>query len=255
MIKYTMYGLMAMYALVFTLFIIYPFIDIHLWLYGIVFGWFFHWIVGSIIIHRYITHRAFKVNKILHNIFILLSTLVYAGSSLAWASTHRLHHVSSDTKKDPHSSTSYNWWQLLGLILVLTKDLENRKLELLNCKDLLKDKMHLICHKYYIHINIAFILILGLINVDWLIVFWIGIAYHMIGVLLFETIMYHNKLPFQYKNHDLDDNSYNNLYSTLFFHGEAYHNNHHKNPSSISNTEKWYEFDLNNIVINLIKCK
>jgi stearoyl-CoA desaturase (delta-9 desaturase) len=228
--------------------LIVPLIDFDLWLKGIAFGWIFHWIVGSIIIHRYITHRTFKVNKFLHNTFTILSTLAYAGSSLAWASMHRIHHVTSDTAKDPHSPEKYTWWQLLALNV----DLKNRELELLNCKDLLHDRLHLFCHKYYVPINLLFILILGMISIPLLIAFWIGIAYHVIGIF-FSTWVYHKKLPLQYRNHDTRDNSYNSLWSTLFFHGEAYHNNHHNNPNSISNAEKWYEFDLNNLLIRILK--
>lgn len=250
MAKYTMLTLNLMYGIVFLLFFAMPFVDFQLWLYGIMFGWVFHWIVGSVIIHRYITHRTFRVNKFLHNTFTILSTLAYAGSSLAWASMHRTHHVTSDTDKDPHSPAKYKWWQLLALSV----NLKNRELELLNCKDLLNDKLHLICHKYYVPINLLFILILGLISIPALIIFWVGIAYHIIGIF-FSTWVYHNKLPLQYKNHDLVDNSYNNLYSTFLFHGEAYHNNHHKNPGAISNAERWYEFDLNNLIIGMIKSK
>lgn len=248
MAKYTMLSLNIMYVVIFALFFITPFIDFNLWLGGIIFGWFFHWIVGSIIIHRYITHRTFKVNKVIHNIFTVLSTLAYAGSSLAWASMHRIHHTASDTDRDPHPPSKYKWWQLLSLSV----NLKNRELELLNCKDLLSDKLHLICHKYYVPINLAFVVILGSISIQLLIAFWIGIAYHVIGIF-FSTWVYHTKLPFQYKTHNISDNSYNNLWSTLLFHGEAYHNNHHNNPRAISSAEKWYEFDLNKVFINLIK--
>jgi fatty-acid desaturase len=248
MAKYTMISLNIMYVVIFSLFFITPFINFNLWLSGIIFGWFFHWIVGSIIIHRYITHRTFKVNKVIHNIFTILSTLAYAGSSLAWASMHRIHHTASDTDKDPHPPSKYKWWQLLALSV----NLKNRELELLNCKDLLIDRLHLICHKYYVPINLAFVVILGLISIPLLIAFWIGIAYHVIGIF-FSTWVYHTKLPFQYKTHNISDNSYNNLWSTLLFHGEAYHNNHHNNPRAISSAEKWYEFDLNKVFINLIK--
>ena len=250
MAKYTMLLLNILYPIIFGLLFIVPFIDFNLWVSGIAFGWIFHWIVGSIIIHRYITHRTFKVNKFIHNMFTILSTLAYAGSSLAWASMHRIHHTTSDTERDPHSPAKYNWWQLL----TLSVDLKNRELELLNCKDLLHDKLHLFCHKYYVPINLLFILLLGLISIKLLVAFWIGIAYHVIGIF-FSTWVYHKKLPLQYKNHDISDNSYNNLWSTLFFHGEAYHNNHHKNPGATSSAEKWYEFDLNNVLIGLIKSK
>lgn len=248
MSKYTMFFLSILYPIIFGMLLIVPLIDFDLWLKGIAFGWIFHWIVGSIIIHRYITHRTFKVNKFLHNTFTILSTLAYAGSSLAWASMHRIHHVTSDTAKDPHSPEKYTWWQLLALNV----DLKNRELELLNCKDLLHDRLHLFCHKYYVPINLLFILILGMISIPLLIAFWIGIAYHVIGIF-FSTWVYHKKLPLQYRNHDTRDNSYNSLWSTLFFHGEAYHNNHHNNPNSISNAEKWYEFDLNNLLIRILK--
>lgn len=248
MVKYTMYALAIMYAIIFTLFIVVPFIDIKLWLAGIAFGWVFHWIVGSIIIHRYITHKTFKVNKFIHNTFTILSTLAYAGSSLAWASMHRIHHTASDTDKDPHSPTKYSWFELLTLRV----DIKNRELELLNSKDLLHDRVHLFCHKYYVPINLAFIVILGLISIPALIAFWIGIAYHVIGIF-FSTWVYHTKLPFQYRSHDTRDNSYNNAIANLLFHGEACHNNHHNNPGAISSAEKWWEFDLNKLFVNLIK--
>lgn len=237
-----------MYVIIFGLFFVMPFIDFSLWLKGIAFGWVFHWIVGSVIIHRYITHRTFKVNRVIHHIFTLLSTIAYAGSSLAWASMHRIHHVTSDTDKDPHSPKQYSWLQLLSLSV----NIKDRDVELLNCKDLLVDRLHLFCHKYYAWINLAFIIGLGAISLTALIGFWIGIAYHVIGIF-FSTYVYHNKLPFQYRSHDTRDNSYNNLISTLFFHGEAYHNNHHHNPSAVSNAEKWYEFDLNKVIIHIIK--
>lgn len=240
--------LAILYPIIFGLLLIVPFIDPYLWLEGIAFGWIFHWIVGSIIIHRYITHRTFTVNKFLHNTFTILSTLAYAGSSLAWASMHRIHHVASDTEKDPHSPEKYTWWQLLALNV----DLKNRELELLNCKDLLHDRLHLFCHKHYVPINLLFIVLLGLISIPLLVAFWIGIAYHVIGIF-FSTWVYHKKLPLQYRNHTTKDNSYNNLWSTLFFHGEAYHNNHHNNPGAVSSAEKWWEFDLNKLFVNLIK--
>lgn len=248
MAKYTMLFLNIMYPIIFLLLFIMPFVDTSLWVSGIVFGWFFHWIVGSVIIHRYITHKTFKVNKFLHNTFTILSTLAYAGSSLAWASMHRVHHVTSDTDKDPHSPNKYKWWQLLGLSV----SLENRQLELLNCKELLVDKLHLICHKYYVLINVLFLILLSLIGLPVLMAYLIGMGYHIIGIF-FSTYVYHKKLPFQYRNYGVKDNSYNNLFSTLLFHGEAYHNNHHKNPSAICSAEKWYEFDLNRLFINLIK--
>lgn len=247
-VRHTMLTLHIAYVAIFAIFFILPFIDFSLWAAGIAFGWVFHWIVGSIIIHRYITHRTFTVNKMVHNIFIILSTLAYAGSSLAWASMHRIHHKTSDTDRDPHSPKKYTWLQLLSLNV----DLTNRESELLNSKDLLRDKLHLFCHKYYVYINVIFAAILAMISVPLLLAFYVGIAYHIIGIF-FSTYTYHTKLPFQYKNHELDDNSYNNLISTFLFHGEAYHNNHHFNPSATSNAEKWYEFDMNNFFINLIK--
>jgi len=48
---------------------------------------------------------------------------------------------------------------------------------------------------------------------------------------------------FGYENYKLDNTSKNILPVDVLFWGEAYHNNHHKNPSRPNNAVKWFEFD------------
>jgi len=48
---------------------------------------------------------------------------------------------------------------------------------------------------------------------------------------------------FGYENYKMDNTSKNILPVDMLFWGEAYHNNHHKNPSRPNNAVKWFEFD------------
>jgi stearoyl-CoA desaturase (delta-9 desaturase) len=58
---------------------------------------------------------------------------------------------------------------------------------------------------------------------------------------------------FGYRNFQTNDNSTNNAFLFPFILGDAWHNNHHKNPASISNKVKSFELDPAASIINLIK--
>lgn len=227
-------------------------IDPVTWIYGIITGWFFHMIVCSIILHKYYTHRTFKVNKPLQWIFAYLGSLNLNGSVLAWSNMHRLHHATSDRENDPHDPRK------IGLIKSLfvfnpKKYTNNSKLtsNLKTCSDLLKDKPVMFFHKYLVETITLTYIILFFTNL--LPIILIGTAVSFIG-LFFTTYVYHFSIPFlHYRNNEIIDKSHNNWLTTILFPGEAYHNNHHHNPSKYDTAEKWWEFDLSAVLINLIK--
>lgn len=242
--------LFTVFSIVFNLSAIYPILIV---------GWFYHWIVGSIITHRYIAHRAFEVNKFIHNLFIAISTLSTLSSPLGWASTHILHHKHSDEKGDPHSPRFISYFKMLfvGFIYNAKKDRETT-LELLKCnRYLLNDPFLKWCHKYYYQINVTFLLILlGLsivLPVNLFAWFSIITGYHLFGLSLTTYHLHKPGFFGNYRNYSVNGTSQNNWFLGLLTHGEAYHNNHHNNPCTLSNAEKWYEFDMNKLLINLLK--
>lgn len=242
--------LFTVYSVIFNLENIYPIIIV---------GWIYHWLVGSIITHRYITHRAYEVNKFIHNLFISISTLSTLSSPLGWASSHILHHQHSDEKGDPHSPRFIPYLKMLfiGFIYNAKKD-RDTSLEFLLCNRYLVDDPYLRwCHRHFYKINTIFLGLLLVVSLltpyDLFNYFSIITGYHLFGLSLTTYHLHKPGVFGNYAPYKVNGTSQNNWYMTFLTHGEAYHNNHHNNPKSTSNAEKWYEFDLNNLLIRLIK--
>ena len=54
-----------------------------------------------------------------------------------------------------------------------------------------------------------------------------------------------------YVNFKTGDQSKNIVPLDLFFWGEGYHNNHHKNPGRAKNAYRWFEFDFGYLVLRI----
>ena len=74
-----------------------------------------HWYLSlffqTFFLHRYASHKMFKMNKITEKICFLLTFLTQGTSFLhpaGYAMMHRNHHKYSDTEKDPHSPIFFN---------------------------------------------------------------------------------------------------------------------------------------------------
>jgi stearoyl-CoA desaturase (delta-9 desaturase) len=246
--------LYACYITAWLLLLTYWAIDFNTWMYGLIGGWFFHMIVCSVILHKYFTHKTFTVIKPIHYIFSYIGTLGLNGSVLAWVNMHRLHHTTSDKIGDPHNPKEIGFLKSL-FVFNAKAYTNNAKLtnNLKNCRDLLSDKVVMFFHKNIVQTLLITYLCLFLISPKILISFLIATAVSFVG-LFFTTYVYHFKIPFlHYRNNVTTDNSHNNWLSTILFPGESYHNNHHNNPSHYNTAEKWWEFDLSAIVVNLLK--
>jgi fatty-acid desaturase len=229
-------------------------IDIDIWLYGLVAGWFFHMIICSVILHKYFTHRTYEVSKWLHYVFAYLGTLSLNGSVLAWVNLHRLHHATSDRAGDPHDPNEIG---IVKSMFVLDMNRYSNNVELSsnlkNCRDLLQDKWVIYLHRHLFGALTITYLIVGLISLNVLIVLLIATSVSFIG-LFFTTYVYHKNIPLiQYRSHSTKDVSYNNYLTGIIFPGESYHNNHHSNPARYNTAEQWYELDITAWIINLIK--
>lgn len=229
-------------------------VDWNVWAIGLAAGWVFHMVVCSIILHKYFTHKTFKVNRVWHFIFTYLGTLGLNGSVLAWVNMHRLHHATSDRKNDPHDPRKIGLLRSLFVFrgieytdnILLTTNLKN-------CKDLLNDKTVMFFHRNTCATVVLTYAVLSLVNPVLLTILLIATAVSFIG-LFFTTYVYHFAIPvLHYRNNQTIDNSQNNWLSTILFPGEAYHNNHHNDPSKYNTAERWFEFDLSAVLINLIR--
>ena len=194
--------------------------------------------------HRLLSHRSFSTYKPVYYLLSVIGTLTAMGSPLAWVAVHRQHHRYSDTDMDPHSPHN------LGIIRAWLGFWDNIKIDLRNCKDLRKDKVHRFIHKNYMLIHAAYVLMLVLIN-PLLVIFVYAIpavmVFHSAGA--FDVIAHLHG----YRNYDTPDKSKNSWIANIVTMGEGWHNNHHAKPYAWSNWERWWEVDVPSLIIRVIK--
>ena len=67
--------------------------------------------------HRQIAHRSFQTPKWLEYALAYCGVLAVQGDPIEWASSHRYHHLHTDTPLDPHSPYEGFWWSHMGWLL------------------------------------------------------------------------------------------------------------------------------------------
>jgi fatty-acid desaturase len=214
------------------------------------------WITGSLGIglgyHRLLTHKGFKVPKWCEYTLTLFGMLSLQSGAIAWVTSHRIHHLFTDTDSDPHSprEKGFLWSHIIWLFKGSAQENDEA-----TCRkyspDLMKDKVHVVMDKYFIVPTV----ILGVILLavggfpmllwglflrtvwGWHCTFLVNSATHLWGTRRFET----------------GEDSRNNGFIALLTFGEGWHNNHHANPVSARHGLTWYEIDINWITLKLLE--
>ncbi len=207
----------------------------------------------SIAQHRYFTHRSFQTSNIKHRILILLGALSTTGTIIQYAVTHRHHHAKSDTVDDVHSPNFLSglrvWFQFYP-----QESLE--KLSIKNVKDLIRDPLVMLQHKYYLLIIAAYIILLAAID-PLLVLFCyvIPCGYTMLNVGLTSYTTHLKSVGYQ--NFNVGDDSRNNTLVNWVTLGEGLHNNHHAHPGSYTYdiAGRKYEWDFTGWLIKTFLMK
>ena len=230
-----------------VLIIICPFVTDITWQYVVlsVFMFYIYSVLGiSMMLHRYYSHKSFKLNSVIKWFFTAFAVLAGRGSPLGWVYIHRIHHATSDTEKDPHSP-HYNTFKFIGFKPVQ----ENKKINHFIVKELLTTA-HIKIDKYYLLVILSFLLLLSIINFDLIFYMW---AIPVFVVSVTQTMFNYFAHTKGYRNFETTDRSTNNLYLWPFILGDAWHNNHHANAANISTKVLKYEYDPIGVLINFIK--
>jgi stearoyl-CoA desaturase (delta-9 desaturase) len=204
-------------------------------------------IVGiSITLHRYYSHKSFEFRySVIKKLFTFISVIMCRGSPIGWVYIHRLHHGFSDTDKDPHSP------KILGFKLFGLNHLTNHsdKINKFLVKDLMTEEQ-LNLNKHYLLYVIVYVALLAVVNIQLVYFLW---ALPVVLVQLSQNSFNYVGHLVGYRNFETNDNSTNNVFFFPFILGDAWHNNHHKNPALISNKVRSFEIDPAATIINLIK--
>jgi len=230
-----------------VLIIICPFVTDITWQYIVlsIFMFYVYSVLGiSMMLHRYYSHKSFKLNSFVKWVFTVFAVLAGRGSPLGWVYIHRIHHATSDTEKDPHSP-HYSTFKFIGFKPVQ----ENKKINHFIVKELLTTA-HIKIDKYYLLVILSFLLLLSIINFDLIFYMW---AIPVFVVSVTQTMFNYFAHTKGYRNFETTDRSTNNLYLWPFILGDAWHNNHHANAANISTKVLKYEYDPIGVLINFIK--
>ena len=198
----------------------------------------------SMMLHRYYSHKSFKLNLFFKWFFTVFAVLAGRGSPLGWVYIHRIHHATSDTEKDPHSP-HYDTFKFIGFKPIQ----ENTKINHFIVKELLTTA-HIKIDKYYLLLILSFLVLLSIINVNLIFYMW---AIPVFVVSVTQTMFNYFAHMKGYRNFETTDRSTNNLYLWPFILGDAWHNNHHANAANVSTKVLKYEYDPIGALINFIK--
>lgn len=211
----------------------------------VLFFWIFITLGNGVAGHRYLCHNQFKVHPWLHWPMMLWCTLAAYSTTMFWFVQHRHHHRHSDKADDIHcpkhglANALFLWPFTRERIEHVFKD----QASLVNLARCMRDPAVNFTTKYFIPLNLIFLITLGIIDLNLLYCMAIAFCIEFVKLGLINTVTHIESLPGNYRNHDTKDNSQNNLLLGFLTLGFGWHNNHHADASKLILTERWWEID------------
>ena len=220
--------------------------------------WYFSLFMQTFLQHRYAAHRAFTMSRSWERFFYLAAYVTQGSSYVSprvYAIMHRMHHAYTDTDKDPHSPKNDRtifamMWQASRVVMDIFRNkmaIEPRFLKNLPDWQLLDRIGHSKLSRL-LWIGV-YVLVYALIAPSAWWYFLLPLHITMVpvqGVIINWFAHKYGSINFKMKN------TSTNLFKVdLLMLGEAYHNNHHKNPSATNFGFRWHEFDPTYQVIRL----
>lgn len=215
------------------------------WYYPIL-GYIFVALCNGAIAHRYFAHNQYKVNKVGRVILGTLATIGAYSPVSYWIIQHKHHHRHSDKETDIHSPQhgllhAFVFWPFKESVIQSVFADNASKILMVKCY---RDSLVNVLSKYFVFVNLAFVIVLGCIN--WQVLcyaYFTGYVFAFLQLGLINTVCHTNTIG-SYRNFNTADNSYNNYLLGLITLGFAWHNNHHADASRLDLRIKWWEVDL-----------
>jgi len=195
--------------------------------------------------HRLMAHSSYEAHPLLKFAYLLFGAMALQNSALTWSAGHRVHHrFIDDPQRDPYCASKGFWFSHIGWML---HEYPSGAVDLNTVKDLQRDPMIMLQHRYYVPIavgvNFGLPILVGLIVGD----FW-GVL--LLGGFLRLVVSHHatffiNSLAHMWGAQPYtDENSArDNGAIALLTYGEGYHNFHHMFAHDYRNGLRWWQWD------------
>ncbi|WP_341752062.1 acyl-CoA desaturase [Candidatus Tisiphia endosymbiont of Piscicola geometra] len=212
-------------------------------------------------LHRLWSHHAFKTNKMVEFILVMMSAGTLQGPVLSWASNHFKHHAYTDKDQDPHSPLKFDnrilgfLWSHIGWMII---DGSYKSIDRITMVKLGRNKLLRWQLKYYWQIaafmNIVFPALIGYLIGGTIISAYAGFLFIGIGRALQQhaTFCVNSLCHFVGSKKYYKGTAGDIWWMALFLLGENWHNFHHAFPSDYRNGAKWYHFDVHKWIIYLM---
>lgn len=202
--------------------------------------------------HRMLTHRAFHAPEPVRLFFLVLGSMAVQGSAIEWAATHHKHHAKSDKEGDPHSPLEGFWMSHLGWMF------RDRLIkEGVWAKPYEKDRTAHLVDRLFIPLTALSLALPGLLTLALGGSFWSGVLWGgLVRIFLVHHVTWSvNSVchTFGKRAFEAKDESRNEWIVGLLALGEGWHNNHHAFPKAAYHGMKWYQLDVNALVIRALK--
>ncbi len=195
--------------------------------------------------HRLLAHGSYEAHWLLKLPLLLFGAMALQHSALIWCAGHRVHHrYIDDPEVDPYCAKRGFWFSHIGWML---RSYPSGEADLSVVRDLQRDKLVMLQHKYYFPISLSMNFGLPLL-IGWLSGDVIG-CFLLAGILRLvvshHVTFFINSLAHMWGLQPYTDQNTarDNGVVALLTYGEGYHNFHHMFAHDYRNGVRWWQYD------------
>lgn len=209
--------------------------------------------------HRLLAHGSFKTWRPVRFVLALFGVLACQNGPLWWVGHHRHHHRHADTEEDVHSPRESFFWSHMGWLFSPECIAVRREL----VRDLARLPEMMFLERWFYPLVLGYAGLLFLLGEGWRVLdpAASGLQFVVAGSILSTVLAYHaiwsaNSVCHRFgsRRFATRDGSRNNLLVALVTFGDGWHHNHHYCPWSARHGFRWWEIDLNYLLLRGLAC-
>lgn len=216
--------------------------------------WLFFALGNGTVGHRYFSHSNFSVSRLMHWILAAWATIAAYSPVSYWQVQHRHHHRHTDQPQDIHSPRQGLFMAVIGWPFSsqrIQSVFADRACVIIHARAM-RDPAIKFFSTYMVLINLVVLATVGAISTNVVLAMGTAFLFEQLRLGLINTMCHLPNIPGNYRNHDTDESSNNNIFLGILGLGFGWHNNHHADPSKLVLTEHWWELDIEGYVGKLL---